>query len=196
MWILFFAAAAAVIFWACCVWREHRSAAGDGAEPDTADTAIPVRERLEAERMAELIAEVVEELRVVMEHPQLGGPGYFTAQFPRRGLDGALPTVSCQYPNINEALYRRVVRRELDPRELAAAGVPAGLASRLSFAVESGGIVVLTAEVGGMAPEMEALMAGRGRDEALYALAEALGRRYPGWTAQALAGEILLTPAR
>lgn len=68
------------------------------------------------------------------------------------------------------------------------AGVPGGLFSRqVTFATQSGGVVVVTAQARGVGPEIEELMTGRARGEALYALAGELGRRYPGCTAQALA---------
>ena len=196
MWIFLLAAAAAAVFWACCILRERRCGVGTKAGAEApAESGASIRERLEASRTAEVLGEVIDELRMVMGHPQLGGPGYLTVQFPQRRLDGACPTVSCQYPNINEALYRRIVRRELEPGELMEAGVPGRLFSRqVTFATESGGVVVVTAQVRGVEPDIEELMTGRTRGEALYALAGELGRRYPGCTAQALAGEILLTP--
>lgn len=192
MWIFLLAAAAAVVFWASCVFRERRG--GQRAE-ETAASAPPVRERLEDSRTVERLGEVVDELRTVMGHPRLGGPGYLSIRFPQQGQEGDFPAVSCQYPNISEELYRKIVRQDLETGALVEAGIPEGLFSRgLTFAAESGGVVVLTAEVYGLAPEVEDVMAGRGRGEALRVLAGALGRRYPGDIVQALAGEIILTP--
>ena len=122
---------------------------------------------------AERLGEVIELLRAVMDHGELGGPGYITVRFPP--LDGGAPTVTAQYPNINETLYRRTVRRELDRAELEAAGVPGALfAHSPAFAAESGGVVVLTAEVRGLTPDLAAGMADRRRGPLLAALAEAL----------------------
>ena len=117
---------------------------------------------------------MIELLRAVMDHGELGGPGYITVRFPP--LDGGAPTVTAQYPNINETLYRRTVRRELGLQTvLGAAGVPGALfAHSPAFAAESGGVVVLTAEVRGLTPDLAAGMADRRRGPLLAALAEAL----------------------
>ena len=67
-----------------------------------------------ADRAADLLGEALDPLAQLMAHPDLGGPGFLTVQFPA----GEDPAVSAQYPNINEVLYRRTVRRELDRQEL------------------------------------------------------------------------------
>ena len=92
----------------------------------------------EADQAAALLGEALDPLGELMAHPDLGGPGFLTVQFPA----GEDPAVSAQYPNINEVLYRRTVRRELDRQELLAAGVPEALL-RLApeFAAEGGGVV-------------------------------------------------------
>ncbi len=140
------------------------------AAPPPAAPRPPEIEPADAERLGE----VIELLLAVMDHGELGGPGYITVRFPP--LAGGAPTVTAQYPNINEALYRRTVRRELDRAELEAAGVPGALfAHNPAFAAESGGVVVLTAEVRGLTPDLAAGMADRRRrGPLLAALAEAL----------------------
>ena len=75
----------------------------------------------EADQAAALLGEALDPLGELMAHPDLGGPGFLTVQFPA----GERPAASAQYPNINEGLYRRAVRRELDRQELLAAGAPA-----------------------------------------------------------------------
>ena len=77
----------------------------------------------EADQAAALLGEALDPLGELMAHPDLGGPGFLTVQFPA----GERPAASAQYPNINEGLYRRAVRRELDRQELLAAGAPAEL---------------------------------------------------------------------
>ena len=72
----------------------------------------------EADQAAALLGEALDPLGELMAHPDLGGPGFLTVQFPA----GERPAASAQYPNINEGLYRRAVRRELDRQELLAAG--------------------------------------------------------------------------
>ena len=141
-----------------------RSTQRGTAAPPPAAPRPPEIEPADAERLGE----VIELLRAVMDHGELGGPGYITVQFPP--LAGGAPTVTAQYPNINEALYRRTVRRELDRAEPGAL-----FAHSPAFAAESGGVVVLTAEVRGLTPDLAAGMADRRRrGPLLAALAEAL----------------------
>ena len=150
-------------------------AGGASAEPPTWDGRPAAGRPPEIEPAdAERLGEVIELLRAVMDHGELGGPGYITVRFPP--LDGGAPTVTAQYPNINETLYRRTVRRELGLQTvLGAAGVPGALfAHSPAFAAESGGVVVLTAEVRGLTPDLAAGMADRRRGPLLAALAEAL----------------------
>ena len=152
--------------------------------------------RTRARRCLERLAGAVEALRAVMDHPQLGGPGFLSVQFPV--LAGGRADVSAQFPNISEALYRRVVRRELDRAALLADGVPEALfAYNPEFSTESGGVVLLTAEVCGLEAELaEALASRRDRAGALAALSEALERRCPGLSVRPLGAELLLTPVR
>lgn len=167
--------------------------AGGGArkEPEE-EPSGRVLERLEDSGAPEILGAAAAELLAVMEHPALGGPGFLSVQFP----PGSLPTLSAQFPNINEALYRRVVRQELDPGELAAAGVPEALLARGPvFAAESGGMVLLSVEIHGLEPGLLELVANRrSRAEALTALAAALGRRFPNLSVRCLGADLLLTP--
>lgn len=146
----------------------------------------------EADRAAAALGEALEPLRTLMAHPDLGGPGFFTVQFPT----GERPAVSAQYPNINEALYRRAVRQDLDREELLAAGVPEELlALDPEFTAEGGGVVLAAVAVPRLDPAVTALAAGRGtRDRALSGLAEALERRYPDLSVRRLGADLLLTP--
>lgn len=168
---------------------ENRPPAGE-------DVRARARRCLEASGDLERLAGAVEALRAVMDHPQLGGPGFLSVQFP--ALAGGRADVSAQFPNISEALYRRVVRRELDRAALLADGVPEALfAYNPEFSTESGGVVLLTAEVCGLESELaEALASRRDRTGALAALSEALERRCPGLSVRPLGAELLLTPVR
>ena len=168
---------------------ENRPPAGE-------DARTRARRCLEASGDLERLAGAVEALRAVMDHPQLGGPGFLSVQFP--ALAGGRADVSAQFPNISEALYRRVVRRELDRAALLADGVPEALfAYNPEFSTESGGVVLLTAEVCGLEAELaEALASRRDRTGVLAALSEALERRCPGLSVRPLGAELLLTPVR
>lgn len=190
MYVFFLAAIlltlAAVLLYAGGTGRTQKE---PGAGADAAGGAL---ERLEDSGTPEMLGKAVEELLAVMDHPELGGPGFLSIQFP----PGSLPTVSAQFPNINEALYRRVVRQELDRGELAAAGVPEALLERSPvFAAESGGMVLLSVEIRDVEPGLlELLSSRRDRADALAALAAALGRRFPGLSVRCLGADLLLTP--
>ena len=179
----------------CGVIRAPREDA-ENRPPAGEDARTRARRCLEASGDLERLAGAVEALRAVMDHPQLGGPGFLSVQFP--ALAGGRADVSAQFPNISEALYRRVVRRELDRAALLADGVPEALfAYNPEFSTESGGVVLLTAEVCGLEAELaEALASRRDRAGALAALSEALERRCPGLSVRPLGAELLLTPVR
>lgn len=147
-----------------------------------------------ADRAAELLGKALDPLAQLMAHPDLGGPGFLTVQFPA----GEDPAVSAQYPNINEVLYRRTVRRELDRQELLAAGVPEALL-RLDpeFAAEGGGVVQAAVRVPRPLPAVEEGVASRtARDRTLALLTAALERRYPDMSVRRLGMDLLLTPRR
>ena len=147
---------------------------GRAPEPE-APAARSVGELLAEAGTAEHISRAVDALRAVMEHPELGGPGVLTVQFPPCGQ----PEVLAQYPNIRGTLYRRIVRGELE--ELRRRGVPeALLAGQTEFSTESGGMVLLLVRTGGLTPALERQLADRrGRAGVLRALAGTLGERYP-----------------
>ena len=140
------------------------------------------------------LAETVEALLAVMDHPQLGGPGFLAVQLPRQGEEHPCLTVTAQFPNIREALYRRAAQNDLDPAALAAAGVPQALfAHRPAFSAGSGGMVLLTACACPFPDEPQDLQR---RAWLLRFLAQDLRERFPQLTVRPLGGEILLTRER
>lgn len=140
---------------------------------------------------AEHIIRAVDGLRAVMGHPELGGPGIVTVQFPVCGQIEVL----AQYPNIQETLYRRIVRQELEREELRQLGVPdALLEQQVEFSTESGGMVLLLVETEGMTPALEQLLTDhRGRSGVLRTLAKLLERHYPDLTVRVVGSDLLLT---
>lgn len=177
---------------AAAVWAAGRR--GKQQPPQEPEEETDAAERLEAAGTTEALCEVLNMLRAVMEHPRLGGPGFLTVQFPLSGC--GLPEASAQYPNIQEALYRRIVRGEMDREALVREGIPAELFDRRpEFAAESGGMVLLSVEVDFLPPELRGLMMERkGRREVLQALSDMLGERYPELAVRAIGGDLLLTP--
>lgn len=130
-------------------------------------------------------------LRELMEHPQLGGPGFLTVQFPLSSR-GAVE-VSAQYPNIQETLYRKI--RTAKTEELLVMGVPAALLDcRAVFTPESGGMVLVTAEIDLPETVLHLLEDRQGRQEVLQELVKTLGEQYPDMTVRAIGGDLLLTP--
>lgn len=169
-----------------------RSSTGETVPLPTEAPRPPEIPPADAERLEEIIALLGE----VMDHRELGGPGYLTVQFPQQLFAGSFPTVTAQYPNIGEGLYRRVVRRELDREALEAAGVPGALFDHNpAFAAEGGGVVVLTAEVYGLTPALEKGMADRRtRGTLLAALARELSG--PALSVRVLGQELLVERPR
>jgi len=192
MQLLLLAAAATVL--AGMVWRVW--ADGKTKRPPRKEKEAPSLRPEDADAAAERLGEVVDALREVMEHPQLGGPGSLTIEFPLYA--GNAPVVTAQFPNINEALYRRAVRQELEREDLIAAGVPERLfAHNPTFSAESGGMVLVSAEAGALTEELGRRLAERReRDEALGALAAALRRRYPEMSVRSFGADLLLSPVR
>lgn len=190
----FFLAALLALAAVCGLIHTSRKARADAGSRPPEEADVRTRWHLESSGDVERLAGAVEALLALMDHPQLGGPGFLSIQFPP--LSGSCPAVSAQFPNIREALYRRIVRQELDQADLLAAGVPAALFTyHLEFATESGGMVLVTAGVPDLEPALLEALAGR-RDGALSALAEALERRCPGLSVRPLGPDLLLTPAR
>lgn len=162
--------------------------------PEPAPAREPELSDRTADEAAAALGEALDPLGALMAHPELGGPGFLTVQFPA----GQRPVVSAQYPNISEALYRRAVRRELAWRELLAAGVPEALL-RLDpeFTAEGGGVVQASVEVPRPLPAVEAGAASRtARDRTLAALALALERRYPDMSVRRLGMDLVLSPRK
>ncbi len=172
----FFLAAGVLAAAAAILWAAQAFGRRDGGEPREA-----------AEALAEL-----------MEHPALGGPGFITVRFPPPLAADGTAEAAAQYPNIREALYRRVLRQELETEVLRAEGAPeALLALDPCFETESGGMVLVTVRVAGLDPALAERMSGhRGRQEALGALAEGLRERCPGLSVRCVGGELLLAPVR
>jgi len=167
----------------------------DAISPQTLrDGMGELRQLLAESHLVEGLSAVVDGLCVVMEHPQLGGPGFLSVQFPLAGCGG--PEISALYPNIQETLYRKIVRGELDREDLIRAGVPTVLFGYgVEFETESGGMVRVTALAGELPGELERRMRDhRGRTGILQILEEELGRKYPDWMVRAYGGELLITP--
>lgn len=148
------------------------------ADPDTLDA----------------LAETVEALLAVMDHPQLGGPGFLAVQLPRCGEEHPCLTVTAQFPNIREALYRRAAQNDLDPAALASEGVPQVLFEhRPAFSAGSGGMVLLTACA---CPFPDGPQDLQQRTRLLHFLARDLQERFPQLTVRPLGGELLLSRER
>ena len=157
-------------------------------EPPPEPQAVPI----DWTAFAALLAVPLDALRELMDHPQLGGPGFLTVQFPLSGTGTV--EVSAQYPNIQETLYRLI--RTAGPDELIAAGVPAVLFEyRAAFTPESGGMVLITADAFSL-PAGIRLEDRQERQTVLQQLARILGERYPDMTVRAIGGDLLLTPVR
>ena len=185
----FFLAAGVLAAAAAILWAAQASGRRDGGEAAERELRLDGIEALGA--AAEALAEL-------MEHPALGGPGFITVRFPPPLAADGTAEAAAQYPNIREALYRRVLRQELEVEALRAEGAPeALLALDPCFETESGGMVLVTVRVAGLDPALAERMSGhRGRQEALGALAEGLRERCPGLSVRCVGGELLLAPAR
>ena len=150
-----------------------------------------VRRWLEAGAAAAL-GEAAGNLRALMDDPVLGGPGFLTVQLPQRA--GEPVSVSCQYPNISEILYRAALGGTA--ADLAAAGVPPPLLDLgLRWETESGAVVILTLDAAPASGELTDLLTHlRSRNQVLQTLAGEIALRCPGFAVRPLAGYILLTP--
>ena len=143
--------------------------------------------------MAEELGGTIRALGELMAHPELGGPGFLMVHFP---AESGYALVTAQYPNIRETLYRRLVRREPDRDGLREAGVSEALLSREPiFETESGGVVTLSVQVGGIPPAFaESLNSRRERRIALEVLAEALAGECPQFSIRTFGSDLLLSP--
>lgn len=188
------ALAAAAALWYMQAAPGGREAA---AQPPAAGEGEAFRQWLDRPGVQEALAQAVEALLELMAHRSLGGPGFLTLRLPQPGEEGSV-TVSAQYPNIREAMYGLIIRRELDRETLLRAGLPERLAALSPvFETESGGVVVVSIPAGSMEQEVVSRVSGRGeRQAALRLLAERLERRFPGLEVRPFGSELLLTPAR
>ncbi|MDE7245830.1 MAG: hypothetical protein K2O18_17900 [Oscillospiraceae bacterium] len=155
----------------------------------TPEPTEPDQTPIDWEAAAADMTVLLDALRELMRHPQLGGPGFLMVQFPLSGQGTA--EVSAQYPNIRETLYRKIVRRT-PGEDWTADGIPVILLERRAvFTPESGGMVLVTAEA--VLPEA---LDRQSRQTALAELSRILGERYPDMTVRVIGGDLLLTPVR
>lgn len=176
----------------------YSQAAGKGGRPGQPSGAEEdFRQWLENPAVLENLARAVEALTQLMSHPKLGGPGFLNLRLPQPEEDGVV-TVTAQYPNIREELYRLTARRELSRETLLTAGVPEALLDLSpDFETDSGGVVVVSVRAVVMAPAVVSRIAGRSdRREALSLLTECLGQRFPALEIRSFGTELLLTPVR
>lgn len=191
--------AALLLVAAVVLWRMQASEDGGkgaaSAPPPSGEEVF--RRWLDRPGVRAALERAVEALWALMAHRTLGGPGYLTVRLPQPGEDGAV-TVTAQYPNIREALYRLALRRMPDPEALLAAGVPeALLALEPRFETDSGGTVVVSLRTAPMDPASVERISGRtDRQDALRLLADRLGRRFPSLEVRPFGAELLLTPVR
>ena len=188
------ALAAAALLWTVQAAPGSRK---NAAHPPAAAEGEAFRQWLDRPSVQEGLEQAIETLLELMAHPKLGGPGFLTLRLPQPGEDGQV-TVSAQYPNIREAMYNLITRRELTPEALLKAGVPERL-PLLSpeFETESGGVVTVSIPAENMERELVGCISGRGeRQAALRLLANHLGRRFPNLEVRPFGVELLLTPTR
>ena len=195
-WFLVAAAAAAA---AALLWLlQAANGVGRPARTQTpAEDREAFRRWLDAPGVIDDLMGAVEVLVELMAHRTLGGPGFLTLRLPQPWEDGSV-IVTAQYPNIREAMYRRVVRRELDRDGLLAAGTPEALLELSpQFETDSGGMVAVSVEAAVMEPMLVRRISGRAdRQAAMDLLAGALGRRFPAMEVRPFGSELLLTPVR
>ena len=188
------ALAAAAILW----YMQAASGSGEAAvQPPAAAEGEAFRQWLDRPGVQQALEQAIEALLELMAHRLLGGPGFLTLRLPQPGEGGSV-TVSAQYPNIREAMYGLVIRRELDRETLLRAGLPERLAALApAFETESGGVVAVSVPAGGMERELVSCISGRGeRQAALRLLADRLGRRFPDLEVRPFGAELLLTPVQ
>lgn len=191
--MLFFFLSALFLTAAAVLWYVQAAGRRGGEAPNRgASGEEPVGEERYGQIVEELAA-AVDALWAVMEHPALGGPGFITVRLSGPEEEGLL-TATAQYPNIREALYRRAVRRELEPEALLEEGMPeALLALSPRFETDSGGVVLVSVQVS----DGERQASGfRERRAVLEALAKGLRQRSPELSVRCVGGELLLGRAR
>lgn len=181
------AAAAAIL------WRSDRRRPAPTPEPEAG--SFP--RWLEDGGGLEELERALTALAALMAHPELGGPGFLSVRLPQPADDGAV-VVTAQYPNIREALYRRVVRRELDRETLRSDGMPEELLDLVpDFETDSGGIVAVSIRTAWMdAKTVRGISDRTARQAALELLARRLVPCCAGFEARSFGAELLLTPVR
>ena len=175
---LILAALAAVVYWGLCTARERQRGC-PGARGGTETAPAAEKEPWDPETAAAALEPAPAGLLAVMDHPELGGPGFLSVRFPRPGEAEA----SCRFPSLQGTLYSLADRRTLED-----IGVYRGLLDLgVTVEAEGGGVTALTV----LCP-VPPLPEGT-QVRALWALAEALGRRFPGCTASLAGREIFLS---
>ena len=156
-------------------------------------SAPPAQKPEIAAHTIEALAAAVTALQALMEHPDLGGPGFLTIR-----IQESSAAVTAQYPNIREALYRRIIRQELAPADLLPEGVPERLLELSpEYETESGGMVLVTVWAGvpnALLTQAQASL--RGRQAVLSGLAAELRPCCPALSIRVIGGELILTPLR
>lgn len=165
--------------------------------PHAGEAEAPLRQQAKAAPVSlEELAGAVRALEAIMDHPELGGPGFLTVRFTQDTGGQARTVVTAQYPNIRETLYRLALRQPPDPAALAEAGVPeALLALSPVFETDSGGVVLISLSGEGWAA-VPPTAGRRERLEALRTLSALLERRLPELEVRPFGTELLLTPVR
>ena len=188
------AAAAAALLW---ILRAANGVRRPARTQTPAEDREAFRRWLDAPGIIDDLMGAVEVLVELMAHRTLGGPGFLTLRLPQPWEDGSV-IVTAQYPNIREAMYRRVVRRELDRDGLLAAGTPEALLELApQFETDSGGMVAVSVEAAVMEPMLVRRISGLAdRQAAMDLLAGALGQRLPAMEVRPFGSELLLTPVR
>ena len=190
-----FILAAIALLLAAVLWYTQASGPTEKPLPEENPDQRLQRTLAEESRMADALTEAVRALDALMSHPALGGPGFLLVQFlPQEGC----ALVTAQYPNIREALYRRIVRQEADREALVAEGVPGALlAMDPDFEAESSGMILVSVRVREVPSAFaESLENCRERNAALSILAQVLEARLPRFSARIFGAELLLSPER
>lgn len=180
---IFFLLPALLILLAALLWYTQAHTPAPAPPPND-----PPEPKPDTRDIASLTAAVTA-LQALMEHPALGGPGFLTVRFY-----DSHTAVTVQYPNIQEVLYRRVIRQELTPADLLSDGFPeALLALSPEFEAESGGMMLVTVSVSALAQDVTS---HHSRRQLLNAVLAELRPRFPGLSIRVLGGELILTPVR
>ena len=179
---------------AAVLWYTQAFDAKDKTQFPQKDTDQCLRQALAAAPdTANALENAIQALEALMDHPELGGPGFLLVQFP---ADKKKAVVMAQYPNLRDGLYHRIIRQELDGLDVI--GVPKALLDQDPvFEAESGGMVLITVQGGDILPELrESLRDYKMRNAVLSALAEILEKRFPALSVRIFGMDLLLSPVR